>query len=155
MYGTRSASAAPPRFGLSLTERSKCSEVGRVLAGAAAHKLFRSALWRTFFPASRPGSTCWTYCVPSVNGKRTQALNTRQKWRPCAAAGRATVRLAMLCARVARSTHDAEALARDVGASDLRSWMGSWNCCWGSADLSPVGAATRGRLPFSLAAAPC
>ena len=41
-----------------------------------------------------------------------RALKHTAKWRPCAAAGRAAVRLAMLCARVARSAHDAEALRR-------------------------------------------
>eukprot|EP00966_Prymnesium_polylepis_P084005 1944956-Prymnesium_polylepis.1 len=33
-----------------------------------------------------------TCCVPSVNRERTLAFNTLQKWRPCAAAGRAAVR---------------------------------------------------------------
>mmetsp|Transcript_15264 Transcript_15264/g.41111 ORF Transcript_15264/g.41111 Transcript_15264/m.41111 type:complete len:254 (+) Transcript_15264:2684-3445(+) len=53
-----------------------------------------------------------TRCVASVNGERTSAFNTRQKLCPCAAAGRAAVRCAVLCARGARSRHDAEALRR-------------------------------------------
>jgi hypothetical protein len=40
------------------------------------------------------------------------ALNTLQKWRPCAAAGRAAVRRTVLCARDALSGHDAEAPRR-------------------------------------------
>ena len=50
-----------------------------------------------------------TRCVASVNGERTSAFNTRQKLRPCAAAGRAAARRAVLCARGVRSKHDAEA----------------------------------------------
>eukprot|EP00966_Prymnesium_polylepis_P135674 3136289-Prymnesium_polylepis.1 len=44
-------------------------------------------------PAARPR---WTCCVPvaSVNGELTSAFNTRQKLRPCAAAGRAAARRA-------------------------------------------------------------
>ena len=47
--------------------------------------------------------------MASVNGERTSAFNTRQKLRPCAAAGRAAARRAVLCARGVRSKHDAEA----------------------------------------------
>ena len=53
-----------------------------------------------------------TCCVPSVNRERTLAFKTLQKWRPCAAAGRAAVRRTVLCARDALSGHDAEAPRR-------------------------------------------
>eukprot|EP00966_Prymnesium_polylepis_P005183 119530-Prymnesium_polylepis.1 len=53
-----------------------------------------------------------TCCVPSVNGERTNDLQPTAKWRPCAAAGRAAVRLNVLFARGARFGHDAEAPRR-------------------------------------------
>ena len=58
-------------------------------------------------------------CSPMALDEASSALtskgphwNTRQKWRPCAAAGRAAVRRTVLCARDALSGHDAEAPRR-------------------------------------------
>jgi hypothetical protein len=65
--------------------------------------------WRTWRFCNAHYSTC---CVPSVNRERTLAFKTLQKWRPCAAAGRAAVRRTVLCARDALSGHDAEAPRR-------------------------------------------
>eukprot|EP00966_Prymnesium_polylepis_P120841 2792325-Prymnesium_polylepis.1 len=89
---------------------SPFSSCERLILGHVALRYGRNGRTTMSADGAKDGETC---CVASVpNGERTtrQARSTHgKKGRPCAAAGRAVARRAVLCARGVRSKHDAEA----------------------------------------------